>query len=71
MKWMYKSLGDKNPIWDSNKYETKEEAIEAAREVYWDELSRYTYVYTEYHIGQYNPKSDSIENVEKVNVSEL
>lgn len=30
MEWMYKSVGDKNPIWDSNKYETKEEAIEAA-----------------------------------------
>lgn len=71
MKWMYKSVGDKNPIWDSNKYETKEEAIEAAWEKYFDESINFTHCFVEYQIGQLNPESGSIENIEKIDVSLL
>ncbi|PHG02663.1 hypothetical protein COI63_23965 [Bacillus toyonensis] len=71
MGWMYKNAGDKNPIWTSDQYETKEKAIEAAWEKYFDESINYTRCFVEYQIGQFNHETESIENIEKIDVSLL
>lgn len=71
MKWMYKNVGDKNTIWTSGIYNTKIEVLAAVWEMYHEESNICICYCIEYEIGQFNPESGAIENIEKIEASQL
>lgn len=71
MVWMFKNVGDKNTIWTSDQYETKKEVLEAVLEMYHEESNTCTCYCIEYEIGQFNPESEAIENIERIDASQL